>query len=202
MRLSLRIPLAISLAISLACGGGEADEGEDDPAESTGDDAGAIEGDDGGECQDGADNDQDGAFDCDDDGCVGSPDCDLEGAALPELTLDADSDSVRVSISGRTGDFRIGFAEVSGSDPWTGEDCLDGYRFSDGERIAVCHSVDGGAAELRRVADPHDVADGYTLFSGETLPLAAVVVIDVDTEECWADHVYFDALGCDALSGG
>ena len=178
----MRLFLAVTLGFSLACAAGKPEEdGTSEGDDSTASEDGAIEGDDGDECRDGADNDQDGAFDCDDDGCVGSPDCDVEAEFPPVLSLQADAETVNVRITERSGDFEIGFAETSGSDPWTGEDCLDGYTLGGGDHILVCHAVDGGSRELRVVHNPYDV-------------------IDVDSDECWANHRYFDALGCDALT--
>lgn len=116
------------------------------------------------------------------------------------LSLQADADTVSVRITERSGDFEICFAETSGSDPWTGEDCLDGYTLGGGDHILVCHAVDAGSRDLRVVDNPYDVIDGYTLYTDETLGSAAIVVIDVDSDECWPNHRYFDALGCDALT--
>lgn len=195
----MRLFLAVTLSFSLACAAGKSDRAED-ATDSTVDDVGAVEGDDADECRDGADNDQDGAFDCDDDGCAGSPDCEDEGEPPPVLSLQADAELVIVRITERSGDFEIGFAETSGSDPWTGEDCLDGYTLGTGDEILVCHEVDGGSRELRVVHNPYDVIDGYTLFTDEVLATAAIVVIDADSDECWANHSYYDALGCDALT--
>ena len=207
--------LAPSFLLALACGAGKKDA----------DTGAAFEGDDIAECTDGADNDRNGLFDCDDAGCAASPDCadpttdtadtgrdtgrdtgddtDTGTPGRPSVDVYWSGDGVEFVIRGSSGGWHLGIAETNGSaDPWTGEDCHQGYTMGGGDTFVMCHFLDPSGGFLESVTSLEELADGTTLFD-ETYQTNLTYMLSIPgTEDCWSwgdARSYYAALGCDAV---
>ena len=103
--------------------------------------------------------------------------CSGEGEGESSVAVTWTTTGFNVAIANGSGDYTLGVAETdpSISDPWTGEDCLNGETLADGTVYRYCHALSstGGSAITGTLSDLEADDDGsgtlseYTLFSSE-----------------------------------
>ena len=151
-----------------------------------------------------------------DNDCDGDVD---EGGGSDELsfeavwTSDSTGDILDIVVTGGSGTYTLGWVESEPgvSDPWTGEDCLNGYTASDGTLYLYCHPIerDGGTFEsiyeevvsgsrtLRSLDE-----DTETLFTAGFDRYLTYAAWSDGTGECWTwgyAPSYYTGEGCTEL---
>ena len=110
------------------------------------------------------------------------------------------SSALEITVENGTGPYDFGLAEDASfsSDPWTGEDCMDGYELSSGDVLLYCHTGTKTGITIPYGDSLASLDEGATLFNREEDRFITFVAID-KAENCWvwgADPSYFDKLGC------
>lgn len=108
------------------------------------------------------------------------------------------SEIVLTIVNGR-GAYTFGMAETgSSADPWTGEDCLDGYTFNDGTTLRYCHPASADGVVLAAADSADAIVEGETTLMTNILPANTTYVLFDDAGECWtwgAETSYFTGCG-------
>lgn len=177
-----------------------------------------------GGCKDGDDNDQDGKTDCDDRDCDRAPACRWDSGGWRDTDRWHDTDGgddtddghgegvsfaiawnpsgLIVEVINGYGSYELGLADTdpANPDPWTGEDCLNGYTSSDGETWSLCHQMPPYGTSLTTVTSVDDLIEGETtLLSEEQEGTLTYYVISLSTGDCWVwglDPAYYSGQGC------
>jgi hypothetical protein len=174
------------------------------------------------ECADTLDNDGDGSTDCEDPDCdvlvacanldTAGGDADTDSDSDSDSDSDADSDPVfdvawgdlglTFSVDGESGTFNLGIAETAASeDPWTGEDCLNGYSLGNGDVLLYCHDDLSDGDTLAYNGSPVDLDESReTVFSGDQFESRVTYYVYSNASgDCftWGDDPsYYAGLGC------
>lgn len=120
------------------------------------------------------------------------------------------STGVVIDIHNGFGSYLLGMAETAtGDDPWTGEDCLNGYELSDGTLLYFCHPLDTDGGAFVSIYD--DVVAGSrslssldedteTLFSEDVDGRITYAIWSDSTGDCWTwgqdTSYYVDGADC------
>lgn len=129
------------------------------------------------------------------------------GTPLPQISVTWSSSSVILSITGGQGRYWFGMAETgqncSGSNCWTGEDCMDGFEVGDGTLLRYCHPAGATGVNLAYGGDPMSLEEGAeTLFFDATFEDYVTYYLEDDRGACftWGDDPsYYSRLGCTEL---
>lgn len=167
-----------------------------------------------GGCKDGDDNDQDGKTDCDDRDCARAPACrwDSDDWRDSDEWHDTDenhdvgfyttwsSSGILLDIVYGDGDYEFGMADTDpeSADPWTGEDCFQGFTSADGQTWNLCHEMGSSGAALATVDSIDELVESETTLFRQHMTIT-YYVISQRTGECWvwgADPAYYSGLGC------
>lgn len=107
------------------------------------------------------------------------------------------------SVFNGEGNYTLGMAETTrGSpDPWTGEDCLNGYTLGGGDVLLYCHPMSSTGGRLTTVERVEDIVEGSTtLFNQDDSSTIAYVIWSDSTGECWVSgpqaESYYGGMGC------
>lgn len=108
-----------------------------------------------------------------------------------------------VEVFGGEGPYRLGLREGSDStDPWTGEDCMDGYLGPDGTLYRYCHRLGPAGGILENVVSIDDLVEGETTLFWPGLDIT-YMLLSAEAGTCWTwgvePRVYADAMGCEIL---
>jgi len=137
-----------------------------------------------------------------------------EGEGEPDFVATwVDDYTLKITITGGSGKYMMGMTETdaTSADPWTGEDCLDGYVLSDGSMLLFCHPLDETGGTFESIYP--DVVDGTrdifsldedteTLFYADFEDSITYGVWSASTGYCWtwgADPSYYTSEGCTRL---
>jgi hypothetical protein len=130
------------------------------------------------------------------------------GGDVLDISVNWGADAVTVTFGAPVSeDHSFGMAETAESDdPWTGEDCLNGYTLSDGTVLGpYCHKVSAGTdtLELTYGGNASDLQPGATVFGSDAFDgKVTYVLFDEGEESCWTwgeDPSYYASLGCTEL---
>lgn len=130
------------------------------------------------------------------------------GDPIPEVSFAVawDGAGVDISIANGSGGYTLGLVETTpGSpDPWTGEDCLNGYTLGGGNVLLYCHPMSDSGGYLESVDAVSQIVEGdTTLFNSSFEANIGYVLISDSTTECWTlgaqAATYYAELGCTAL---
>jgi hypothetical protein len=124
-----------------------------------------------------------------------------------EVSVTWGGSSVDLSIANgdAAGDYWFGLAETEGSsDPWTGEDCYEGYTLGDGSVLSYCHPSSSTGASLAYGGGTSDLSEGSeTVFGSADFDGSVTYFLeDANSGACWvwgATPSYYDGLGCDVI---
>lgn len=148
-----------------------------------------------------------------DTGDSGLDEADADADADADTDTDTDADmTISVTWGASSVDFAfspsasddllVGIAETADSEnPWTGEDCLNGFVLEGGDVLGpYCHAVGAGdtALSLAYGGDPNNLAAGTTVFDASFDGLVSYIVYD-STGACWTwgeDTSYYSGEGC------
>ncbi len=126
-----------------------------------------------------------------------------EGEVDPTFSSSWSSSGVTISIENGSGSYTLGMAETdpASPDPWTGEDCLDGYTLSTGEVLLYCHGLSSSGGALSSGGDPNALAEGSeTVFTSALEDVITYAVWSDTSGECWTwgnDTSYYTGdAGC------
>lgn len=145
----------------------------------------------------------------DSDSSGGDTDTDDTNVTEPGYSVTWGATAVSLDITDGTGATQWGLAEDGGSsaDPWTGEDCLNGYTLGDGSVLKYCHDGSASGAELAYGGNPNSLGNGETVFSNlETANkysdanVGHYVLMDGSCVVFGAGAAsYYSSLGCSSL---
>lgn len=126
----------------------------------------------------------------------------------PNVSVSWTSDGLELDIVGGPGDYYFGLAETAEgvTDPWTGEDCYQGYTDDAGDVYVYCHYVGSSGTTLAYGGDAWALGHGTTAFD-QSHDGAVTYYLESSTDlggtgECWVwggDTSYYAALGCEEL---
>lgn len=175
--------------VLLACPSKDEDDDDDDDDADGGADTGSTA--DGGQGDSGDGGDPgDGGMD------GGSTATDLD------LACAWDGEGLNVSISGGTSPgYFLGMAETGTSDPWTGEDCYQGFTTGSGSTLQYCHELAPSGGFLLTVISVDQLTEGTTLFHPELQ--FAYYLEERSSGDCWIWGIgssYYGPLGCRQMS--
>jgi len=128
-----------------------------------------------------------------------------EGEGDPSFSDSWSASGVTISITDGSGTYTLGMAETdpASSDPWTGEDCLDGYTLSDGTVLLYCHPLSSSGGAFSSGGDPNDLdEDNETVFTSALENVITYAAWSDSSGECWtwgADTSYYTGEGCTAM---
>ena len=146
-------------------------------------------------------------------GCPGDKDdTGVESDADTDTDSDTDADptfseswtgsGVNFTVDGGSGTYTLGMAETDAAspDPWTGEDCLNGYTLSSGTVLLYCHplSSSGGSFTGGGSATALDESS-ETVFDSTFSSVLTYAAWSDDSGDCWtwgADTSYYTGEGC------
>lgn len=123
----------------------------------------------------------------------------------PTFNVTMSSSGVNLEITCGVGDYEFGMAETdaTSSDPWTGEDCLDGYTTGDGTVYAFCHPADSTGVALTDVSSVNDIVEGSTtVMGGISEEVTTFIVYSLSTGSCWVwgdTPAYYASESCTEL---
>ena len=149
----------------------------------------------GGKCDSGGDCDSDSAGEGEGEG---------EGEVTPSFSASWSASGVTISIEDGSGSYEIGMAETdpASPDPWTGEDCLNGYTTGSGTTYLYCHPASSTGVALSTVTSLDDIVEGETtIFSSSLSSVITYAATSDSTGECWTwghDTSYYTGAGCTA----
>lgn len=121
-----------------------------------------------------------------------------------EATFDVahSSSGVTLTITCGSGGYEFGMAETdqASDDPWTGEDCFNGYTTGDGTVYDICHVADSTGVVLSG-GTLGDLCDdcGVTIMQNVASSVTTYYVSSDATGDCWVwghDVSYYGTLGC------
>ena len=134
-----------------------------------------------------------------------------EGGGDPSFSVSWTTAGANFAVTNGDGSYTLGIAETNGSsDPWTGEDCLNGYNAS-GTLFLYCHPLSSTGGSFTSIyADV--VAGSRTLSSldentetlfDDSFEEGLTYGVWSDTSgDCWtwgADTSYYTGEGCTAI---
>lgn len=180
-----------------------------------------------GGCKDGEDNDHDGSSDCDDLDCRYAPACyddswggwdtdDWDSGDWHDSGEDTGYDpgdgpifgvgwtaaGLTLYVDNGAGTYTLGMAETdpASPDPWTGEDCFNGYTSGDGTTWLFCHPLGEAGGALATVGSVDEIVEGEsTILSFRFEDVITYAVWSDRTGECWTwghDPEYYAPAGC------
>jgi len=129
---------------------------------------------------------------------------DTQTPAELAATVEWGASSITVTLTGMDdGGYYFGMAESSAStDPWTGEDCMDGYTTGSGTNYTYCHPVPAsGVMTLNYGGGFDDLAEGSeTVFGSQAFDGDVTYYLEeTSTGDCWVfgrASSHYDNLGC------
>jgi hypothetical protein len=96
----------------------------------------------------------------------------------------------------------MGMAETdpASSDPWTGEDCLNGYVLGDGSILLYCHPLSSTGGYFASGGNPLELdEDSETVFFSSLEDSITYAAWSDSTGDCWtwgARPSYYTHEGC------
>lgn len=113
-----------------------------------------------------------------------------------------------MSISGsRSGFHTLGIVEYgtgASYDPWTGEDCLNGYNL-DEETVLWCHKISEEETFFWHVEDPFDLDPDSETYNNYLLQRTYTYILwENTTADCWVwgnYPEYYSTENCQVLPG-
>jgi hypothetical protein len=153
---------------------------------------------------------------------TGAPDSDATDTDTDTPAPTFDANDVDAAFEGAEGGIDIALTDIGSAagfwfgmtqegsestDPWTGEDCLDGYTTSGGKNYNICHYFEGNSGSLSHVTDPDDVVAGDTTLLKGDLEGTLTYFLQLDTDNggpCYTwgvdTSVYAAAPGCTTIT--
>lgn len=112
---------------------------------------------------------------------------------------------VTIDIENGSGTYELGMAETDSAspDPWTGEDCYEGYTLGDGTLLLYCHPLSSSGGSFTGGGNPNSLDESsQTVFTSAFEDVITYYVSSDSTGECWVwghDPDYYSGLGCTEL---
>lgn len=118
---------------------------------------------------------------------------------VPVFQADWNAVGVHITIENGHGTYTLGMAETDPvtPDPWTGEDCLNGYTSDSGTLYFFCHSLGTTGGDLESVSSLGDIVEGETtIFSDGLEEFITYAIWSEENLDCWTfghDTSYYTA---------
>lgn len=112
------------------------------------------------------------------------------------------SSNVALEIYNGIADYEFGMAETDAEspEPWTGEDCLNGYTTGSGVEYLLCHETSSTGIVLSAVDSVDEVIEGETTLMNYVSPeVTTYYLLSKAMGDCWVwgnDPMYYAGLGC------